>query len=109
VNLCDTTYVIIKVNSNVLFFPEFISPNGDNSNEFWDLGDLASYPDNELTIMNRWGDALYHAQPYNNEWNGQSNMGIPSITEGVTDGTYFFVFIPYPGDEPIKGFIEIRK
>jgi gliding motility-associated-like protein len=109
INICDTALVIIKVNSNILFFPEFISPNGDNSNEFWYLGELAGYPNNELTIMNRWGDALYHAQPYNNDWNGQSNMGIPSMTEGVTDGTYFFVFIPYPGDEPVKGFIEIRK
>lgn len=109
INLCDTTTVIIKVNSNVLNFPEFISPNGDNSNDYWFLGDLKAYPDNELTIMNRWGDALYHAQPYNNEWNGQSNVGIPVIQQGVTDGTYYFVFIPYPGDEPVKGFIEIRK
>ncbi len=109
INLCDTTIVIIKVNSNALNFPEFISPNGDNSNDEWYLGDLSSYPDNELTIMNRWGDALYHAQPYNNEWNGQSNVGIPAMIQGVTDGTYFFIFIPYPGDEPIKGFIEIRK
>lgn len=109
INLCDTTTVIIKVNSNALNYPEFISPNGDNSNDTWYLGDLSSYPDNELTIMNRWGDALYHAQPYNNEWNGQSNVGIPAMVQGVTDGTYFFIFIPYPGDEPVKGFIEIRK
>lgn len=108
-NLCDTTTVIIKVNSDMLKFPEFISPNGDNSNDYWFLGDLSGYPDNELTILNRWGDALYHAQPYNNEWNGQSNMGIPVMSQGVTDGTYYFVFIPAPGEEPIKGFIEIRK
>jgi len=108
-NLCDTTHVIIKVNANTLKFPEFISPNGDNSNDTWFLGDLSSYPDNELTILNRWGDALYHAQPYNNEWNGQSNMGIPAMSQGVTDGTYYFVFIPAPGEEPVKGFIEIRK
>lgn len=109
ITLCDTTTVIIKVNSNVLNFPEFISPNGDGSNDTWTLGDLTGFPDNELTIMNRWGDALYHAKPYNNEWNGQSNVGIPSMSQGVTDGTYFFIFIPYPGDEPVKGFIEIRK
>jgi gliding motility-associated-like protein len=108
-SLCDTALVIIKVNSNALNFPEFISPNGDNSNDTWYVGDLSSYPDNELTIMNRWGDALYHAQPYNNEWNGQSNMGIPAMIQGVTDGTYFFIFIAAPGDEPVKGFIEIRK
>lgn len=108
-NLCDTALVVIKVNIGTLFFPEFISPNGDNSNEFWFLGNLAGYPGNELTILNRWGDPLFHAKPYNNEWYGQCNMGIPTMTTGVTDGTYFFVFIPFPGDEPIKGFIEIRK
>jgi gliding motility-associated-like protein len=108
-SLCDTALVIIKVNSQALNFPEFISPNGDNSNDTWYVGDLSAFPDNELTIMNRWGDALYHAQPYNNEWNGQSNMGIPAMIQGVTDGTYFFIFIKYPGDEPVKGFIEIRK
>ena len=107
--LCDTATVIIKVNTVTLNFPEFISPNGDNSNDNWDVGDLSAYPENELTILNRWGDPLFHAQPYNNDWNGQSNMGIPAMQQGVTDGTYFFVFIPYPGDEPVKGFIEIRK
>ncbi len=108
-SLCDTALVVIYINNGVLNFPEFISPNGDASNDSWYLGDLAAYPENELTILNRWGDPLYHAQPYNNEWNGQTNMGIPSMTEGVTDGTYFFVFIPWPGQEPIKGFIELRK
>lgn len=108
-SLCDTATVIIYVNSGVLNFPEFISPNGDFSNDEWYLGDLAAYPENELTIMNRWGDPLYHAQPYNNDWHGQTNMGIPSMSQGVTDGTYFFVFIPSPGAEPVKGFIEIRK
>ena len=107
--LCDTALVVIKVNSNKLNFPEFISPNGDNSNDNWYLGDLTTFPDCELTILNRWGDALYHVKPYNNEWHGQTNTGIPAMTQGVTDGTYFFVFIPYPGDEPVKGFIEIRK
>lgn len=108
-SLCDTATVIIYVNSGVLNFPEFISPNGDFSNDDWYLGDLSAYPENELTIMNRWGDPLYHAKPYNNDWHGQTNMGIPAMTQGVTDGTYFFVFIASPGAEPVKGFIEVRK
>lgn len=108
-NLCDTTTVIIKVENGVLIFPEFISPNGDASNDFWDIGDVEAYPDNELVIMNRWGDALFQAAPYNNDWYGQHNMGISPGDDNVTDGTYFFVFRKSPNDEPIKGFIEIRK
>lgn len=108
-NLCDTAIVIIKVNIAALNFPEFISPNSDGINDFWFLGNLSAYPKNELTILNRWGDPLYHVQPYNNEWNGQSNMGIPVMMQGVTDGTYFYVFIASPGEDPHKGFIEIRK
>lgn len=106
---CDTVHVTIKINTTELIFPEFISPNKDGANDTWVITGLENYPDHEVIIMNRWGDVLYTAKPYGNDWSGQSNTGLVMINGSVTDGTYFFVFIPSPGEDPVKGFIELRK
>lgn len=108
-NVCDTALVLIRVSGGALFFPEFISPNGDGTNDTWEISGLENYPNHEVIIMNRWGDALFRAKPYQNDWAGQSNTGMVISGGQVTDGTYFFVFLPEPGGDPVKGFIELRK
>lgn len=106
---CDTVYVKVDITNTALLFPEFISPNNDGVNDTWVISGLENYPDHEVIIMNRWGDAFYTAKPYTNDWQGQSNTGLVMINGQATDGTYFFVFIPAPGEDPVKGFIELRK
>ena len=36
------------------------------------IQNIKDYPENELTIFNRWGDIIFQAAPYNNNWNGQN-------------------------------------
>ncbi len=107
---CDTARVTIVVDQVFpLMIPGGFSPNGDGQNDSWVIQGLENYPQNKLTVINRWGDIVYMAEPYNNDWQGNSNTGINIAGDHVTDGTYFYVFIPNPGADPIKGSVEIRR
>lgn len=53
---------------------------------FPDIEDEVKYPHNEITIFNRWGQMIYHAKPYLNDWNGVNQNG-----KDLPEGTYYFV------------------
>lgn len=59
------------------------TPNGDGVNDTWFIDGLGLYPANKLTIMNRWGNVVFEAEPYINDWDGRSsteNEFLPSAT-----------------------------
>lgn len=113
---CDTAVMEIRVikdpNSNLppeVKIPGGISPNGDGTNDGWVIEGLGNYPENKLTILNRWGDILYQAAPYNNDWKGTTNKGLTPNSGSLPDGTYYYVLILEQGQKPVRGFIEVRK
>lgn len=84
-----------------------ITPNGDGFNDVWNVKNLERYPDNRVTIFDRWGSVLFEASGYDNErvvWRGlnKSNALVPT-------GTYFYVLEVSYGRQRIKreGFIEV--
>ncbi|MRX48556.1 Ig-like domain-containing protein [Pedobacter puniceum] len=95
----------------------FISPNGDGiGNEGFIIYNIEKYPDNELIIFNRWGNAVFRARNYNNKDNlftGSANTGILTNENVVlVDGVYYFLI--YTTDNTgvkrmNKGYIIIRR
>lgn len=71
--------------------PQAITPNGDGLNDRFIFDPLennpSAFPDNEIVIFNRWGDIIYTAKPYNNEWSGTNASG-----RSLPEGTYYYVF-----------------
>lgn len=67
------------------FIPTGISPNGDGVNDFWYIRWLYQYPENDVTIINRWGDVVYKAAPYNNDWYGTWNG------KKLPEATYYYI------------------
>ncbi|AKD02998.1 T9SS C-terminal target domain-containing protein [Pontibacter korlensis] len=63
-----------------LNFPKAFSPNGDGTNDTWHIKNLEKFPNNEVTIFNRWGSEVYKAKSYQNNWSGK----------GLEQGTYFY-------------------
>ena len=110
---CDTSVLIIRVNKGpggpVVTIPEGISPNGDGTNDNWEIGGIENYPDNKLTILNRWGDILFSASPYTNNWDGGTNKGLVASNGKLPDGTYYYVLILDKDTKPMRGFVELRK
>ncbi|MBA3901959.1 MAG: gliding motility-associated C-terminal domain-containing protein, partial [Bacteroidetes bacterium] len=66
---------------------------------------------NVLIIFNRWGDEVFKAAAYLNDWRGQStNGGLRVIGDEVIDGTYFYILKLSPDHKGMQGPIElIRK
>jgi gliding motility-associated-like protein len=108
---CDTTKVKIRVLREVLDIPNAFSPDGDGINDFFVIPDLNErYPNNELTIVNRWGDLVYSSKPYQNNWDGSSNNSKLKLSGNrVTDGTYFYHIKLGNDGEEAKGFIELKR
>ncbi|WP_209402297.1 gliding motility-associated C-terminal domain-containing protein [Pseudozobellia sp. WGM2] len=70
-----------------------ISPNGDGTNDYWHIENIEYYPNNTVTIYNRWGDMVFQVENYNNVSNvfsGIANMRTKLGADQLPSGTYFF-------------------
>ncbi|MGV3503383.1 MAG: gliding motility-associated C-terminal domain-containing protein [Adhaeribacter sp.] len=65
----------------LLDLPNAFSPNGDNQNDTYVIGNLEKFPDNDLLIINRWGNQVFKQVNYQNDW----------AARDLNDGTYFYV------------------
>jgi len=103
---CSQATVTITIDPPDCNYPNVITPNGDGDNdEFWvDCLENNAFPENVIRIFNRWGDEIYFAEPYNNDWEGtRDNKPLPA-------GTYFFLLQLRPDqDEYQEGFITIVR
>jgi gliding motility-associated-like protein/uncharacterized repeat protein (TIGR01451 family) len=82
------------------FIPNVITPNGDGSNDSFEIQGLGRFVSNEIVIMNRWGDHVFQRVNYENDWSAN----------GLTNGTYFYVLIAI--DEfgkryEFKGWVQV--
>jgi gliding motility-associated-like protein len=82
------------------------SPNNDGKNDQFIIGSIELYPDNDITIYNRWGNVVYSKTGYANDWEGLSNSG-----ETLADGTYFVVVnVRSNGaSQQLKGYVDLRR
>jgi|GEM_PF-2421395 len=100
-----------NIQENIITIPSGISPNNDGVNDYFVIIGIENYPNNKLIILNRWGDIVFEADPYNNDWDGTSKSGIIQ-NEGnrLLNGTYFYFFYKDKSkkDDLEKGFFEIK-
>lgn len=110
-DVCERATIYITINDELdVIIPNGFTPNGDNYNDTFVIQHLEQYPNNSIVIFNRWGDKVYEAAPYLNDWDGSSAGAKMKITgEQVVDGTYYFVLDLGNGDELINGFIDLRR
>ncbi|HEX8377187.1 MAG TPA: gliding motility-associated C-terminal domain-containing protein [Pedobacter sp.] len=64
-----------------LSIPNVFTPNGDGVNDHFEIRNLNIYKENKISIINRWGNAVFEMKNYNNLWDGN----------GLDEGTYFYV------------------
>ncbi|TSE04664.1 BspA family leucine-rich repeat surface protein [Aquimarina algiphila] len=102
---------IIVVEDNIKYG---FSPDGDGINEFWEIDGIENYPDNTVSIYNRWGDMVFKISGYNNtsrvfrgDANRLTNLGGGQLPEG----TYFFnINIPQSNTlKKLKGFLVLKR
>ena len=89
--------------------PEGFSPNNDGNNDFFVIEDLDEYPNNHVVILNRWGNKVFEASPYKNDWDGTSQFGVRLGGNILPEGTYFYILKLEKDSQPIKGFIYLKR
>lgn len=67
--------------------PNVFTPNGDGQNDVFTLDTEAFLgPCTDMSVFNRWGEAVFVSQGSNITWDGRNFSGEP-----CTSGTYFYV------------------
>ena len=93
----------ITPNNDPITIFNIFSPDGDGKNDKWEIKNIDLFPDNELTILNRWGSEIVKIKGYNNAnaWDGA----------GLNNGTYFYLLKVTINNEAkvYKGFITLLK
>ena len=112
---CATGLIIITViaDPEAPFVPQetpnAITPNGDGLNDALIFDQLLAapdaFPDNELVVFNRWGDVVYRAAPYQNNWMGTNQNG-----QELPQATYYYILtLDVSEGEIIRGDITVLK
>lgn len=78
-----TDEVFVRVLKKIKI-PNAFSPNGDGINDVWNIEALASYPESETNVFNRYGQLVFHSQGYGKPWDGRLN------SRPVPVGTYYY-------------------
>ena len=69
--------------------PNAFTPNNDGRDDTWQIEFIEQFPDNTVSVFNRWGNRIFSANNYSraNEWRGDIN-GQPAPV-----GTYYYVVV----------------
>jgi len=81
-----------------------ISPNGDGINDFLTIEGIERYPENSVTIFDRFGEIITQIKRYN-------NMDRVYTGELASEGTYFYKLdvIVNGKEHRLQGFFYIKK
>lgn len=84
-----------------------MTPNGDGSNDFFEIQNVYLYKDFTLTIMDDNGSIVmqyFPSKPYNNDWNGLSSTGVK-----LPNGMYYYYFNNASNEHVFKGTIYLMQ
>lgn len=99
---CDEAEVWVDIACIDLTVHTGFSPNGDGINDTFTITGIEAYPENELTITNRWGNQVYYQRGYKNEWNGTWDNG------ELPDGVYFY-FLNDGKGRSFSGYVQLQR
>jgi gliding motility-associated-like protein len=107
INSVSGTVVItedqVECKGTTLSFYTGITPNGDGNNDNWQIDSIINFPENMVSIYNRWGDLVWFGKNYDNVtvvWEGKSRSG-----KDLPDATYFYLV--EVKNEKHKGWVEL--
>ena len=104
-----TASVTVTIMCDTLDIPNGFSPNGDGTNDVFEIEGIDNYPGNVLFIYNRWGNLVYKKKEYANEWDGRSNVNGVMFGEELPNGTYYYILDLNINQKPINGFVILRR
>ncbi|NKI30307.1 Calx-beta domain-containing protein, partial [Croceivirga thetidis] len=109
----NATYTIsfnrdcIDCSRDDIIISKTVTPNGDGLNDFFEIkGTEACGYSYDVMIFNRWGDKVFEAREYQNNWSGFSPRNAVGGSGVLPSGTYYYIInITGTEFEPFNGFI----
>lgn len=95
---CISEMMFVINSCDDIDIPDVITPNQDGKNDTWVVPSIENYPDNTVSIYNRWGNLVYNTKGYVNEWTGTNNDGKDLVT-----GAYYYVLELNNADNTVYG------
>ena len=84
-----------------------ITPNGDGVNDFWFINNIEAHPNNVIRVYNRWGQEVFYAEGYQNNWNGEYEGNKGSLPDAAS--YYYQIDLDGNGSLDYDGWIYITK
>jgi gliding motility-associated-like protein len=93
------------------FIPSGFSPNDDGTNDTWRIRNLQYAAENEVVLVNRWGEVVYRKSQYDNSFDGTPNVKVSTVQgDGrVPDGTYYYIFTDLTHQRQYSGYVFITR
>jgi gliding motility-associated-like protein len=94
-----------------VIIPEGFSPNNDGYNDTWEIRNLVYAPNNEVIVVNRWGETVFRMENYANTFDGKPNQPTSGVSgDGILpEGTYYFLFFDRTNNQQFDGYVFIAK
>ncbi len=100
---CEATGTVRVIVRNEVVVPNAFTPNGDGTNDSWEIANLAQYPNCKVEIFNRWGSKVYESRGYATPWDGTMDGKALPMT------TYFYVIDLHDGTKPRVGPVSVIR
>jgi gliding motility-associated-like protein len=103
-NGCSLDMAFLLEHPTDIVVPTGFTPNGDGQNDAFVIGGLEGYPENQLVVLNRWGNVVYERLNYTNDWRGENHEG-----EFLANGTYFVILRLKRTDTVLQNYVDLRR
>lgn len=95
---CQTQTLSWRVTQrSCVFIPTIITANNDGMNDQFTIKNLPAGAW-ELTVINRWGTQVYHAEQYRNNWGSDAGTGV-----------YYYVLRNAAKTRQYKGWVQVVR
>ncbi|WP_184549087.1 PKD-like domain-containing protein [Mucilaginibacter sp. FT3.2] len=113
----DTTYTLVITDSlgcttagttHIVVSPQLtvsnaFSPNGDGTNDNWEIVGLVAFENSTVDVFNRYGSLIFHSKGYGTPWDGRSN-GQP-----VPVGVYYYIVDTKVNGQRFTGYVTVLR
>jgi gliding motility-associated-like protein len=99
--------LIVDIDAQLVVSP-LLTPNGNGTNDSWEIQGLNGFDSHDIKVINKWGTQAYHSNDYYaNPWEGNN----PKTGQPLPQGTYFYIIQVTDGDESsvLSGYLTILK
>ncbi len=100
ISTADVTITVLPPSIGV---PNAFTPNGDGTNDTWDIKHIDFYPNCTVMVFNRWGQNVYSSIGYGIPWDGTyRGARLPTAT-------YYYIINLKNGLKALSGYVVIVR